>query len=542
MENFVLNLFADQLSKIILDFHRTEINANFLSGKGSITNVKLNVGLINDFLNKPPHGSVPQLEFTEILLTELRVEVTSYTNLKRAPIVLVIEEIHATAREPLEYHVDPKQQKSAGTAATKTETAPAGTGGKRQAAATPQQYGLLHRILDNLSIRIKRINLSFSPLGKFKTRRHGPWTPPTLNVCFDNVELISVTETGQAGTPEQVWAHNELGVQQSRFRRDANQQRHRSYVIYKRFTMEMSVKLPTRTESKAVSSLLSNTNMEVHIAYVRRLKDAGVSGVDVDVLVEDIDINLDVVPHSDHGRKKKDSARCDLGAFVHMLVGLLHCYYKDRSFVDPLLPDGFLRPTAENEAGLFLDGVASKSDGDFVAEEEDEILPDDFLPEVEMVDDESTESEFDEEDSDEEEKEEAYLSWKEAQEGNDATDATTFPTSSDNGSPAVDKPDTEIQPDCTDEKAEYKRKRKAVIVIASGAQKFEKLSFSLTLPRIAMKLCLPSEDDDTQTGLDEDDSFCLELLLEGMKAESIWPKSDGEMLMWPCPYQAYCNF
>ena len=26
MENFVLNLFTDQLSKIILDFHRTEIS------------------------------------------------------------------------------------------------------------------------------------------------------------------------------------------------------------------------------------------------------------------------------------------------------------------------------------------------------------------------------------------------------------------------------------------------------------------------------------------------------------------------------------
>ena len=453
---------------------------------------------------------------------------TSYTNLKRAPIVLVIEEIHATAREPLEYYVDPKQQKSAGTTSTTTETA--STGGKRQSAANPQQYGLLHRILDNLSIRIRRINLSFSPLGKFKTRRHGPWTPPTLNVCFDNVELISVTETGQAGTPEQVWAHNELAAQQSRFRREANQQRHRSYVIYKRFTMEMSVKLPTRridgTESKVTSTLLSNTNMEVHIAYIRRLKDAGVSGVDVDILVEDIDINLDVVPHSDKGRKKKDSARCDLGAFVHMLVGLLHCYYKDRSFVDPLLPDGMLRPTADNEAGLFLRVDDAKSDDEFLPEEE-EILPDDFLPAVEVVDDESTESEFDEEDSDGDENDEVSSSSKEAQEGN-SSDGTPLPVSSDNVNPTIDNPATDIQPDGTDEKAEYKRKRKAVIVIASGAQKFEKLSFSLTLPRIAMKLCLPSEDDDTQS-LDEDDSFCLELLLEGIKAESIWPKSDGDI-------------
>ena len=103
MESFVLNLFSDQLSKIIYNFHQSQINASFLSGKGSITNVRLNVGLINELLRP----TVPFLEFTDITLSELRVEVTSYTNLKKAPIVLVIEEIHAKAREPLEYHVDP---------------------------------------------------------------------------------------------------------------------------------------------------------------------------------------------------------------------------------------------------------------------------------------------------------------------------------------------------------------------------------------------------------------------------------------------------
>ena len=53
-------------------------------------------------------------------LPELRVEVTSYTNLKKAPIVLVIEEIHAAAVEPLEYHLDPsKAPPSTPTAATR---------------------------------------------------------------------------------------------------------------------------------------------------------------------------------------------------------------------------------------------------------------------------------------------------------------------------------------------------------------------------------------------------------------------------------------
>jgi hypothetical protein len=50
MENFVFNLFSDKLSKIILDFSPDSINANFLNGRGSITDVWLNVDLINDYL------------------------------------------------------------------------------------------------------------------------------------------------------------------------------------------------------------------------------------------------------------------------------------------------------------------------------------------------------------------------------------------------------------------------------------------------------------------------------------------------------------
>ena len=153
MENFVFNLFSDQLSKITLDFHQTNFNANFLSGKGSITNIKLNVQLINDFLNKPPYGTVPFLEFEEITLSSVRAEVTSYTNLKKAPIVLVIEEIHAKAREPLEYHVDP----AANARHKKEKIASLPRASQKESAPNP--YGLLHRILDNLSVKIKRINL-----------------------------------------------------------------------------------------------------------------------------------------------------------------------------------------------------------------------------------------------------------------------------------------------------------------------------------------------------------------------------------------------
>lgn len=114
---------------------------------------------------------LPYIQLSEVTLTELRLEVTSYTNLKKAPVVLVIDEIHARAIEPLEYHLDGK---------AKSPTA----GGK---AAPQTQYGLLHRIQDNLCVRVNKIELTFRPLGKFKTRRVGPWTPPPVMVTLKDV-------------------------------------------------------------------------------------------------------------------------------------------------------------------------------------------------------------------------------------------------------------------------------------------------------------------------------------------------------------------
>lgn len=574
MESFVLNLFSDQLSKIILNFHQSQINANFLSGKGSITNVKLNVGLINDFLNKPPHGTVPFLEFQEIKLTELRVEVTSYTNLKKAPIVLVIEEIHAIAREPLEYHVDPAKGNNAG-----KSNAPAAKPPSPPRKNSAQQYGLLHRILDNLSVKIKRIHLSFSSLGKFKTRRIGPWMPPTLQVCLDNVEWISVTETGNPGTPDQVWEHNELGQQQSMFKRESmNQQqhRHRTYTIYKRLSMLCHVNLlplggqkqgnggpifgakassTADEQQQAVSTLFSDTKVDVHVAYTRRLRDAGVTGADMDVQVHGVDINLDVAAYND--RATASTGGCDLGAFVHMLVGLLHCYYKDRSFVDPLLLEGVRTSLMGGSENVGM--LRGFSHSDAKDDEEEEAGPDNFLPEVAVMDEDSESSDSDYEEDPDVEHDEAFLAWKREQDQKDGGALVMSDSGDDKQSESLgDLPidvgqedglttkegNKDLDAGASEENRRdqatpksYKRKRKAVIVIASGAQKFEKLSFSLSIPRINMKVCLPPSEtaDDTNVGNYEGgdsvaNRHCLELLLEGLVAECIWPKNKmGEM-------------
>ena len=490
---------------------------------------------------------------------------TSYTNLKKAPIVLVIEEIHAAAVEPLEYHLDPtKAPPSTPTAATTQQQQ------QQQSNQQPrQQYGLLHRILDNLCIKINRIHLTFQTLGKFKTLRRGIWTPPPVSVTLENVEWISVTEAGNAGTPDQIWAHNELFAQQNRFRQGNNSNlapRHRSYIIYKRLsgvchvrlsaeahythTQQSKNKCNNKEDMKNLASLISNTQIDVHVAYIRRLRDAGVTGVDVDVLCHDMDINLDISSSSLSGSDNNSASHSsgfDVGSFVHMMIGLLHCYYKDRTFSDPLLPTGIRDETklsisieeAQSEKGNATE--ESNRNGATEDDEEGEAGPDDFmLPEIAVMDDEES-SQSDYEEEPDEEHDEAFLEWKrrydEQKDGakcadsagtTDDTNALSSATVGDTVQEGIDATNL-IEKDDEKEKKVYKRKRKAVIVIASGAQKFEKLSFSFGLSRVNMKLFLPSHTSTHTIRESDKERHCLELLVEGLVAECIWPKVTGEI-------------
>ncbi|KAL3803648.1 hypothetical protein HJC23_003702 [Cyclotella cryptica] len=557
MENFVLNLFSDQLSKVILNFNdaKMKINANFMAGKGSITNVKLNVDLINDFLNKPPHGVLPYLQLSEVTLSELRLEVTSYTNLKKAPVVLVIDEIHAHAVEPLEYYFDGKNNAQNQNASAANATS----------AAYKQQYGLLQRIQDNLSVRVNKINFTFQPLGKFKTRRVGPWTPPLVMVTLKNVEWISVTEMGSVGTPEMVWAHNDLSAQQSRMRRDAaartSGHQHRTYTIFKRLTMIGCVRLVDADQSRPKTNdgtgrssrslllespmIISDCNIEMHVAYLRRLRDAAITGVDVDILCRDVDICLDLSPLQSSADIENNSSQplgCSLQSLIHFMAGLQHCVYKDRSFVDPLLPENTYRPSddekmlTENKRLHVVDEVENKAE---------ELGPDDFMPTINVEDDDLDESSEDGEEPDEEH-DQAFLAWKREQ-GLEVEASASDPINT----VLVDTPDGVIRKEGSshslrrslqnsdndndnDGPSKYKRKRKAVIVLARGAQKFEKLSFSLALRRVIAKLYLPQNEHamEKQKIVSSNTSsyrHCLELLAEGAVIECIWPKPSGEI-------------
>lgn len=148
--------------------------------------------LLNEILTKPPYGLLPFLCLKEATISELRLEVTSYTNLKKAPVVLVIDEVFVEAEEMMEYYFDGKHNTncSEDSVAKNSQTnqpAPVKLSTDKLAQAKQTTYGLLHRITDNLSIRINKMYISFQPLGKFKTKRVGIWTPPAVNVTLENV-------------------------------------------------------------------------------------------------------------------------------------------------------------------------------------------------------------------------------------------------------------------------------------------------------------------------------------------------------------------
>lgn len=103
MESILLNAFSEHLSKIIIGFRRDQINSSLLTGRGEITSVDLNCNVLNDILR----SYTPLVELESVHVTRLGFNVTSFTNIKKAPIEVLIDEIHVKVVECLEYHPRP---------------------------------------------------------------------------------------------------------------------------------------------------------------------------------------------------------------------------------------------------------------------------------------------------------------------------------------------------------------------------------------------------------------------------------------------------
>jgi hypothetical protein len=274
------------------------VNANLLNGKGEIKDVELNCKFLNETIQKVS----PFFELESVHVSKLSFHVSSWTNLRKAPIVVDIEHVRAVLVEPL--HFLHKKDRKTIRQITKSELMELIRLGLQ---STRSSYGIFDRILDNLTIEIVSVHIDFQPRGKFKTKRVGPWTPPAIEIALAGIRLFSVNEYGQEAPPEEVWRHNH--------------NHHGTLMIYKKLEMEYQISIrPVGMERIPLVSGLDN-KMEVHVALHRRVKDGELMAVQVDATVPNLEVELkaDAVQH-----------------VAHVVAGLTYTMAKDRAFVDPL--------------------------------------------------------------------------------------------------------------------------------------------------------------------------------------------------------------
>lgn len=314
---------------MIVGFRKEQVNANLLNGKGEIRDVSLNCSVLNQAIARVN----PYIELDEIHVSRLGFHVTSWTNLRMAPIIVDIGRITAKVQEPL--HCLPKHQRKQLQMITESELIHQILTEGFKPLRSNGSYGLVDRIVDNMTIEMESFQLEYQTWGKFKTRRIGPWTPPLLQVQWKNLKIVMVDADGNEGSPDQVWAHN-------RHRRD-------SFFLYKKVYGECEVRLcsiqsspkeepdnkdttkddgekesndddSTRKRSDSFLKLVE-MKMEVQMAVQRRLRDGAVLAVQIDVTVPKVDVQVD---------------SAGIHQLAHLSAGMEYCLSKDRSFDDPL--------------------------------------------------------------------------------------------------------------------------------------------------------------------------------------------------------------
>lgn len=287
--------------QFIVGFRKEQVNANLLNGKGEIRDVSLNCAFLNQALAKV----TPFFELESVHLSKLSFHVTTWSNLKKAPIVVVVEDVKATIVEPLDCLTKSKRRVPKQISREELSLLI-----EQGLVKLRRDYNLFDRIADNLHIEIRTLEVSFQPRGKFKTKRIGPWTPPLIIVNLNHVKYVSVDEYGQEGTPEQVWHHN-------RHAHNVPFEK-RTYMIYKKLSAIASIRLAT------LEPLVREAQVEVHLAFRTRLRDAAKLAIQIDATLQKMEVQVDAnaVP-----------------VLAHAMAGLKYCFAKDRSFEDPLVTE-----------------------------------------------------------------------------------------------------------------------------------------------------------------------------------------------------------
>ena len=349
-----------------MGFRKEQVNANLLNGKGEINNVELNCAALNETITK----MTPFIELESVHVSKLSFQVTSWTNLRKAPIMIDIEHVRARAIEPL--HFWDRSQRKPLRQLMKSQLEQMILEGLLPKPST-NPYNIFDRILDNLTIEIATVTLEFQPWGKFKTRREGPWRPPELQLKLAGIRLASVNEYGQEAPPNEIWRHNH---------------HHKTFLIYKRLAMEYQILLRPVGSLEAIPLVSGRDNkVEVQLAMQRRVRDGAWLALQIDSTIPNVEVDIPahVVP-----------------LLAQAIAGVAFCLAKDRKFVDPLQPNN-VTSTGAKEASesetivISMNAEETLDESDTAVAEADEDAQDDEIPNE--LEEDSSSSEDEEEES-----------------------------------------------------------------------------------------------------------------------------------------------
>lgn len=444
-----------------------------MNGKGEIRDVSLNCALLNESIAR----LTPYIRFDEIQCDRIGILVTSWANLRKAPIIVDIGKVTAKIHEP--FSLLPRNQRVRIELITEAELKKKIADGLK--LFRTGAYGLADRIVDNLTINIESFRLEFQTWGKLKTRRLGPWTPPLIQVECNDLKVCMVDDDGNVPqNPDQAWHHNQG-------RRD-------HFMIHQKVQGECKVKLvPHHGSENFVSNEylpdeLAKMKFEVQLAVLRRIRDGAILGVQVDVTVPKVDVDID-----------SKSMR----SIAHLLSGLQYCLAKDKSFEDPL------RSKAENEKR-----VRPSSAIVLVKKSESRIASQGKLSVVENEIEKSCNDIINE-------RKNSATGGFDGDSPNDDRSASSL--KSDNGDE-----DTSVTSDCSSvhgiDTSKLRKPKSAdeqpIILLPNG----------IIIHRSVTVTC--SVTDLSLWGSYDDEKGCVELITKGCIAEFIWPKSSREQGMY----------
>jgi len=532
-------------------FRKEQVNANLLNGKGEIKNVELNCSFLNEQIMRVS----PYIELESVHVSKLSFHVSSWTNLRQSPIVIDVEHVTAKIVEPL--HWLDRKRRNPIRQLTRHEMAQLIKSGALPKPRTGS-YNLLDRILDNLTVEIRSINITFQPAGRFKTRRVGPWTPPAIRVQLFGIRLVSVNEFGHEASPDEVWHHNH-----HRKGREGN------FLIYKKLETEYSVSIVTKKssaeattkkettdprsrggggvdsggsdgpsgtaesskekgvagvagEDETVIPIVSSTprdgracnnrsKIEVQMAFQRRIRDGEYLAVQIDTTIPVVEVELlaSTIPH-----------------LAHLVAAVTYCLAKDRAFEDPLRSVGSPASPTSAPSPKIVTSPSGESLGSSEYGEEVDLTAPSIL-DIAMADGLSESSEEDDEDVDDKETENQFSSnavEEDDLEGKDedAETGTVEPSKETSVNVAASvspvkqptitrksAPQTPVTPGPAPRSSDDR----PVLVLPNGMVLHEKISISVSIHHVTIRGTYREEEDGH-----------IQIVANGVVAEAIWPQ------------------